>query len=148
MTDKLVSPAMKALAYAETELGVHTVYEEATFAHKSLDKTLTDLSDARDLRRTMETAIEDNQMEIASDERSTHADMSEAGMARHLKIAYSKDPLLHELRSKLQELTNKIEGLEYDKTILETGIKIAIARMSELGGYLMYLSVIKEYNKK
>lgn len=138
-----VSPALKALQYAEQKLGVNTVHEEAVVAHQALDKLLTDLSEAKDQKREKEARLEDKMMEIVADERSKHPEMSEAGMTRHLKLAYSDDEEVRAYRDQIQSLTNSIEGIEYDKSFMETSIKIAVARMHELGGYLVYLASIK-----
>lgn len=143
MPDKADSPALKALKYAETNLGVHAVYTEATTAHIALDTCLTSLAESREQKRLLEDLMEDSQMEIVADERSKHPEMSEAGMTRHLKLAYASDARLKQNRIHLRSLANEIEGLEYDRAILETGIKISVARMSELAGYLTYLAAIK-----
>ena len=140
MTD---SPAVKALRYAENELGVHKVYNEARQARQSLDNTLTALSERRDSRRDVEERIIFRELDLTSDERGKHADMSEAAMARHLKLVFHGDSELQQLRTDLRELQDSIEGLEYDKLIAETDIKIAVSRLQELGGYLQYLAVIK-----
>jgi hypothetical protein len=41
-------------------------------------------------------------------------------------------------------VTGDVEGLEFDKAIHEADIKIAVARMQELGGYFAYLAAVKE----
>jgi len=141
--EKAVSPALKALYYAERDLGVNMVYEQAVASRNTLDELLNKLSEKRDNKRLAESQLEDKMMETAMIERGRHAEMSEAGMTRHLKTAYAVDKDIKEWRQAILFLTNDIEGLEYDKAILETDIKIAIARMTEMGGYLQYLAVIK-----
>jgi hypothetical protein len=47
------------------------------------------------------------------------------------------------LRGELLESIGDVEGLEYDRAMNETDIKIAVARLHELGGYFEYLAAIK-----
>jgi len=133
----------KGLDYAESQLGVHSVYDEVLAKRKELDDCLTALSEKRDQRRDIETKIETRQTELTSDEYGKHPDMTVSGMDRHLKLAFSEDADLIDLRKQIKEITNEVEGLEYDRSITETDIKIGIARLHELGGYLQYLAAIK-----
>jgi hypothetical protein len=133
----------KGLVYAESTLGVNSVYEEVKKARNDLDECLARLSEARDSRRLVESKIEDRQVDIITEEHGKHPDMSVSGMDRHLKAAFGKDPELVTQRSDLRELTNDIEGLDYDRSIMEQDIKIGVARMHELGGYLQFLAALK-----
>jgi hypothetical protein len=139
--------AHPALAYAETQLGVHTVFQSAEQARVSLDNVYTELSKAGDSKRDLHDRIADQEMLIASDERGKHPDMSAAAMDKHLKVAFSKNYDHRELRDQLRKATGDVEGLEYDARILEYDLKIAIARMTELGGYLNYLAAVKNNTK-
>lgn len=130
----------KAVSYAEVRLSVHDVYNKAVTDHKALDECLNHTADIKDSKRTWESATVDREMDLSADERSKHEDMSDAAMGRHLKILFRQDAFLMEARGTLNNITSDLEGLEYDRAILETGIKIAVARMNELGGYLQYLS--------
>ena len=131
----------KAVSYAEVRLSVHDVYNEAVTAHKALDDCLNRMADCRDSKRTWESATIDREMDLSADERGKHDDMSDAAMGRHLKIVFRQDTFLTEARGTLNTITSDLEGLEYDRAMSETGIKIAVARMIELGGYLQYLAV-------
>jgi hypothetical protein len=88
MTTAPVNAAVKALTYAEEQLGVHSVYDEARENYVKLDNLMTDLGNARDKKRTLERDIQDREFEIMSDERSKHPEMSAASMDKHLKLAY------------------------------------------------------------
>lgn len=138
-----MSEALKALKYAEENLGVHKVYDDAHAGRLRLDDILTDLGKARDRKRDLEFRLHDTEMEIASAEYGKHPDMAQTRMDKHLKQALSKDDSWRELREQLSKITGDIEGLEYDRAVAEVDIKIAISRMSELGGYLVYLAEIK-----
>lgn len=144
MTNGTPSAGVKALRYAEEQLHVHSVYEAAQEIRESLDKTFTGLSEARDKKRDLESRIVDVEMEIASEERGKHPDMSAAAMEKHLKIALHRNDDWRELREQLSTTIGDIDGLEFDKSIYEVDIKIAVSRMTELGGYLQYLAAIKQ----
>lgn len=133
----------KGLEYAEQNLGVHSVYEAVKTDRDELDKIFSDLSTKKDSKREVESLISDRELEITSDERGKHPDMSQAEMGRHLKLAFGQDDSLKTLHKQIRELTNDIEGLEYDRSIKEVDIKIGVARLSELGGYLVYLAALK-----
>ena len=140
MTTESSAAVRKAITYAEVRLNVHDVYNESVVARNGLDECLNRMSDLRDSKRTWESTLLDREMDLSADERSKHDDMSDAAMGRHLKIVYRKDTFLTEARGTLNSITSDLEGLEYDKVMLETDIKIAIARMNELSGYLQYLA--------
>jgi hypothetical protein len=136
--------ASEAIKYAEETLGVHAAFAASQTARDSLDKTLTALSETRDSLRDKEFLLSDREMEVASDERGKHPDMSAAGMEKHLKIALNNDDAVREFREQIARIRSDIEGLEYDKHIHEVDIKIACARMEELAGYFNYLAVVKD----
>lgn len=139
-----MSKPSDALKYAEEQLLVHEVYQGALAARASLDETLTELSKKRDVLRDKEFLLSDREMEVAADERGRHPDMSATAMEKHLKIALNNDDATRELREQIAHVRSDIEGLEYDRSMSEHDIKIACARMTELGGYLQYLAVIKD----
>lgn len=138
-----VSPGVKALRYAEVELGVHSVHGNALEARERLDTVLTELSAARDKKREVEYILQDRELLLAGEERSKHSDMSAAAMDKHMKVVLTNDDEVRQLREQHIKIVGDIEGLEYDKTMAETDIKIAVARMHELGGYFEYLAAIK-----
>lgn len=139
-----MSSGLKALKYAEDNLGVHRVHEEAVAYRNGLDEVLTELSDSRDHKRDLELQLHDREMQVAAAEYGKHPDMAQTRMDKHLKQALSQDAGWRELRNAISKVTGKIEGLDYDRAILEADIKIAVARLQELGGYLTYLAAIKQ----
>lgn len=140
MSTNTASAGRKAVSYAETKLGVHDVYQEAITARDKLDECLTLLADLRDSKRTLEDTILDREMELSADERSKHADASDAWLGRHLKVVFRQDTFLMETRGTLNNISSDLEGKEYDRSMIEIDLKIAIARMLELNGYLQYLA--------
>jgi sensor domain CHASE-containing protein len=133
----------KALAYAENDLGVHSVYTAAQMHREVLNKVLSELAESRDKRRDIELKVTDREMVLTSDERSKHPDMPVTRWDKHIKESFRDDDDLRSLREQMFAVVGEIEGLEFDKQIAETDIKIAIARMNELGGYLQYLAIVK-----
>lgn len=133
----------RAISYAETELGVHSVHGQALARRDDLDKCLTDLASERDRRRDLEFSITDAEMEVIGAERGKHPDMAVTRWEKHIKEAYRKDDTLRELNEQLTNAQSNIEGLEFDRSIIETDIRISIARMHELGGYFQYLAECK-----
>lgn len=136
------TPERKALDYA-LGLGLNSAYETAVESRNELEEVLADLSKARDKRRELEAARHNREMDVLQIEGGVHPEMSVAALERHLKVAYHNDSILIELRLQLSELTSRIDSLELAKQISETDIKIAIARLTELGGYFQFAAVIK-----
>lgn len=138
------TPARKALDYAEQQLSVHSVYEEAVENRQKLDALLGDLDKAHDTKRGLQAAIEDRGYELLSVERGKHHDMSATALDQHMKQVRHRDEAMKQYRVQLDTVTGEIQGLEYDAEMLRIGIKILVARMEELGGYLQYLAAIKQ----
>jgi hypothetical protein len=136
-------PGARALAYAQS-LGVDTVYDELLTKRGELDQCLTELATLRDKKREDEILLQDREMEILADERGRHPDHSQAAMDRHLKLVHWSDEKCRSLRAQLAQVSADIDGLQYDRDMLETDIKIGVARLQELGGYLQYLASIKQ----
>lgn len=133
----------KALSYAEDTLGVHNVFVFANEKRSELDNLLTFLAEKRDSRRDIELKITDREMEVTSEERSKHPDMAVTRWDKHIKEKFRDDDDLRALREQKFAVDSEIEGLDFDRQIVETDIKICIARMNELGGYLAYLAAVK-----
>jgi hypothetical protein len=131
------------MRYAEDNLGVHTVYNEVVTRRNELDEVLSLLSETRDKKRALALSLEDKEMAVAADEWAKHPDMAVTRMEKHIKVAFSNDGEIREMREGLAKLSGEIEGLEFDRDMCETDIRIACARLQELGGYLQYLAVIK-----
>lgn len=138
------SAGLKALRYAENQLGVNKVHEGALRSRNNLDQVLTELGELRDKKRALQASLQDKEMLLSADEWSKHPDMSAARMDKHIRTVYSDDDEIREMRETLAKVSGDIEGLEFDRDIHETDIRIACARLHELGGYLQYLAAIKQ----
>lgn len=134
----------RGLQYAEQTLGVHTSYERALNAQHELDEITTELDKARDRKRELAEQVQEREMDLLIAERGKHADMSEAGMQRHLAIVKAQDTLLQEFKKQHSGVVAQVDGLELDIDIQKSIIRIESARMEELGGYLKYLAALKE----
>ena len=135
--------AVKALKYAEDQLGVNQVYADALKSRMNLVSTLALLASARDRKRDLDFRLHDTEMMVAADEYGKHPDMAQTRMDKHLKQALSNTDDWRELREQLSSVTGEIETLEYERVNIEADIKIAVSRMNELGGYFQYLAEIK-----
>lgn len=138
------APKPPALAYAEDQLGVHHVYEEAQGVQSDLDEALSALDKAQDARRELDHKIEDYEMDILVKERGKHPDHSEAAFQRHLKEVLHKDEHLKRLKSERNAKAGECTGIDLDISYLKARVTILSARMIELGGYFQYLAVTKQ----
>lgn len=133
----------KALDYAEQELGVHAVHEQALKDRDSLKALLDVLAAAQDTKRRITENLTVREAELGIEERGKHPDMAQGTMDKHLKHSIQKDAKHASLRKDLADAISEAEGLENEITILKRDIDIGVARMNELGGYFGYLSMMK-----
>lgn len=134
----------KAVRYAEDTLGVHMAHDQAVNSRHYLDQIFTDLAALKDTKRSLEDSIRDREMDLLAGEWADNPEFSATKMDNHMRVVKHGDPFLAECRQKHSKVSSEIEGLEYDKVIAEADIKIAVARLHELGGYLQYLAAVKE----
>lgn len=131
-----------AIQYAE-DLGLHEVYERGQKARELIDQSMSTLSESRDERRALDEKISYREMDIQIEARVAHPDHSLAAWERDTKTAQHLDTELRDLKRRHRELTDQIEGIEYDLKVLDTDIRLCSARMVELGGYFEYLASAK-----
>lgn len=134
---------MGAVSYAEEELRVHKIYEDAIKARDELSQILSELADMRKDRRQVEYDLEMLELEIATEERVKHPEMSATAMKDHLKSACYKDERWRAFKQKIVEVSSAIDEEDADRRLTEKDLDIANARMNELGGYLFYLGSAK-----
>lgn len=127
---------------AENSLGIQAVYDDAQAARKSLDETLNLLADARDRRRNIEGEISDRETLVIQGVWASNPDLAQTRLDKLVKLELNQAQSLRDLRQKLNAVTSEIEGLEYDRTMSETDIKISVARMVELNGYLVFIAAL------
>lgn len=127
---------------AENHLGIQAVYDAAQNARTSLDETLNLLADAKDRRRNLEGDIADHETLVIQSVWAANPELAQVRLDKLVKNEINQASSLRELRQQLNAVTSEIEGLEYDRTMTETDIKISVARMTELNGYLTFLSAL------
>lgn len=126
----------------DKQLGVHEVYTGAQEAQQALESTLDGLRQVRANKRTLEIAIADRESEVTQDVWSSNSDAAVTKLDKLVKVAIQTDGFLRDLRKKMNEILAEIDTLEADKEINEVDIKIACARMTELGGYLNFVATL------
>lgn len=132
-----------AIAYAESTLGVHQVWEDANEINDQIVQTTTKLIEALAKRRSLDDRIESREMDLLIEERGKHPDHSEAAFQRHLKEVHHRDSELQSLRSERAAVASVVQAAELTAESLRAQVKLLSARMEELGGYLAYLAAVK-----
>lgn len=141
------TPELKALKYVEG-LGLNSVYEHAKERREWLVTIQDRLVQARDVKRRLEEKRLDREMEVSVDEHTKHTSMSATAMKDHLKIALQQDKQLSDIRVSIIGQQQVIDQLEFEVEQINVDIKIAVARLSELGGYFQFMAVLKASEAK
>jgi hypothetical protein len=139
--------SLKAVRYAEEELGVHDIWKEARNDLTEYRTATESLAKALSARRSVEDQIQDAEGMLISDKRGKHPDMSEAAFSRQLSTWKRQDQVLSGLRDKLADSHALVQGLQFEVDILKASVRLKSARLEELGGYLNYLAAVKQAEK-
>jgi chromosome segregation ATPase len=131
--------ASKLRTYAEEELGVHKVHEEAENANGHLVDLNLKLADVRSARREWTEQIADREAVILKQIRDTHTDLSATAHEQKARLERRSDRQLHDMRVSLMNCQKEEDRLEGDIKHTQNKISIATARMIQLGGYLPFL---------
>lgn len=142
-TDRVDTVSNRSIEYAEQKLGVHSQNNEAREYLALLDSVIALLIEARSTRRGIEDQLADLEIDIQVDETSRHPSTSATALKEHLKVAIRKHEGHANLRSSLLAAQNQVDRLELDRSRIENHLKVSVARLAELGGYLQYLAAIK-----
>ena len=137
----MTTPA-DSLRYVES-LGVHTVWEHVKERQAELVRLQDRLKDERRTRRQLEAMKSDVEMTLLESEQGAHREMSVAALERHMKGIYFHNSNVIEARNKLIELAAVIDTLEYEINAVEVDIRVSTARLTELGGLLQFMAVLK-----
>lgn len=138
-----MSDALKALTYAEENLGVHKVYETLLQHLEDLDVSTSDLDKALDRKREIEEKYADAEVDLVNEKRGLHPEMSDTKFKAELKVWERENDAMNQLRLDLNAVKSEIQGLEFDQSMLKARIQVGSARLVELGGYLNYLTAVK-----
>lgn len=130
----------EARKYAEDVLGVHSVFEETVSEASQLDEELTRLDKAQDDKRKLEDEYADREVELVSEMRGIHPNMTDTRFKTEWKGWERQDAELSRIRRELNIVKSVIQGSEIEIELYRTRIRIGCARMTELGGYLNYLA--------
>jgi hypothetical protein len=137
-----------ARLYAEQKLGVHTVFEEAVEIAQQLDDELVRLDKAQDDKRRLEEEYADREVELISEMRGMHPNMSDTRFKSEFRGWERTDETLRKIRRELNITKSVIQGSEIDIEVMRMRVKIGCARMTELGGYLNYLAAVMKQAEK
>lgn len=127
---------------AEASLGIQAVYDAALASRTGLDQTLTLMAEAKDKKRAIEGELADHETLVIQGVWAANPELAQTRLDKLVKVEINQAPNLRELRQKLNAAISEIEGLEYDKQMHETDIRISTARMTELNGYLVFISAL------
>lgn len=136
-----------AVAYAEEDLGVQSVLEEANLAFEAFNNARRELLGMRATKRRIEGLIADREADVAMEIFRNADGASQAAVERHTKLEIGTDTTLRTLREQLREHLDDIDTQETEAALAKTRMEIAIARMTELGGYMQYLAIAKSTAK-
>jgi predicted nucleic acid-binding Zn-ribbon protein len=131
------------VSYAENELKVHAVHDDALAAHETLTGALDEYAAASRTIRSTHEAIERREHVLASDIKGGDPGMSQEALKRALKDAQHTDDELVSLRAALHQAqdrqNNSYAVIEREKYRL----RVLSARMNELGGLLSFYAAAK-----
>ena len=131
-----------ARKYAENELRVHEIFKEANKAHDEMVQHHLALAEMKAWRREITELILDSEAAVLQEVRDKHPEMSATAHDQKAKLERRKDPRLVDLRKNLAVAQGKEDDEEHAIKGCDNRIKIATARMTELGGYLPYLTMV------
>jgi hypothetical protein len=133
----------KSLNYAES-LGLNSVYDHAQERHKHLIVLQDRLVQARHKKRELESTKINREMEVSEDQHSKHRDLSATAMKEHLRGVFHRDKDLAKIRAEINDQQAVLDQLEFEIEQVNIDIKIAVSRLSELGGYFQFMAVVKQ----
>lgn len=136
------TPERKGWDYA-LSLGVNSTYDEAVAFRNELERVQQTLHELRGRKRDLEHFRSDVEMEVIEETRRTHPDWSVAEFDRQIKVVFSNESRLREVRDDLLALEGDIDLANYQITLIKADIDIRVARLTELGGLLQYMAVLK-----
>lgn len=135
--------AKNAVQYAEEDLAVHEVWDEAQqrlaqhdAAKEAYLLSLRTIRDCRDSLRSRE-------MFIISEERGKFPDMKPTPFREHVKEQFEADDNHAQFRESLAEAESMKEQAKADMDHHALGVQATTARMSELAGLLHFYSAAK-----
>lgn len=132
----------KAREYAEQQLGVNTVYQEANEAAERADHHSRKIDEFKNEQRQIEDMIADREVAIFTEERNKHKDESATWLNQHVSRVKRTDVEMERLRKKLRDIEFEVSTHYSFMRAAQATVEIRCARMHELGGYFQYLVAI------
>lgn len=129
--------------YAEKNLGVHKVYEEAEASLARHKKAQEKLQQARNDIRACKSNQDARTAEVTAEVHGANPDTSATAMKELVKAALATDIKTGELRVRMTALENQRDQAEADIRHEEMDLRVRSARMDELAGLLQFYAVAK-----
>lgn len=131
------------VTYAEVQLGVHEVFKYAEVLHDELVNCQLNLEEAQRNRRDETENLSVVEAAYIARMRGSNPDLSQTAFEKQIKLWMASSPDLVPVRRKLATAVDSVLFCEHSLRAVEMKLKIQIARMNELGGYLQYLAAAK-----
>lgn len=126
------------VTYAEDILGVHDVHKHALQLAQLLRDAQIEQTEARAEIRAVREQLAEREAIVSIDSRAEHSQATATEFARIIKIDLQQDERCRELRAKLNAALREQDRAEARVTSLERDLRTAQARMTELGGLLVF----------
>lgn len=132
------------VAYAENELGVHSVYADLQQQTAYLEEVRRQHTDLVIQKRNREIALEDREGELADELRLSNVECSEAAFQRLLKDTLRHDEKYRQLRSEHHELSIAATQVEAELESGKAKQRMLTARVGQIGDLLRFYAAGKD----
>lgn len=136
--------ADRAITYAEQNLHVHDVWDEAKEAQRDLREAQKAAVEYAQQKRTLIEAMNERTAQFTAAERGRLSDISATAFEQHLKTALQLDPALMRLRQEYSAAQSQHDLAEASVREAEFRCRMYAARMEELGGLLNFYAATKQ----
>lgn len=133
----------KGISYAEAELQVHQINDEAKELMELLDRDYQTRAGLEAECRNLTSSMEQRKMRIISD-RSSSIEESVSAHERAVKIIIADDQEYQSMATRYNEVMAHRDYLGAAISSRENNLKGHLARMGLLGGYFSFLASLKE----
>ena len=130
--------------YAEQELGVHDVWNQAQQRLAQHAAAVAEKASLTTSIRRLKVRMADREAELTSDLIGLHADLKTATeRTKAVKDGIQKDSQMRDLRAELDDLESTRDMITADISSHEQGCHVMAARMVELGGLLQFYAAAR-----
>lgn len=131
------------VTYAEQELGVHKVWYEALNIEERLADLQAEIAGLSGSIRTQQEKYDTAEANFIMEKRAEMADKSHSAFEREVKALIATNQDLSEHRKVIHDLTSNREQKEAEANSCKNRLRLAEARMKELGGLLHFYAATK-----